>query len=120
MLTFTDPRFWLDAAQWLVAGVLATLLWLRRPGQTAQTELRKLSSDIKSSHAALAQRVSMLEHQVAAAPTRVEIARLEGDVKLIQAQMEGQNEQLLAIQRSVTRVEDFLLANARHGSHTSF
>ena len=45
-------------------------------------------------------------------PTRVEIARLEGDIKALQLQMQNQDETLLGIRAQLTRIVSYLLDSA--------
>lgn len=120
MLTTIDFKGALDLAQWLCTGVIAFVLWLRRPGEAAQDDAKKLRTHVDATVGKLHDRVVRLEHHSAQTPTKVELAELEGEVKAIRTQMANQDVQLLAIQRSVTRIEDFLLANARHGHQTNF
>lgn len=45
-MNFLDPRFWLDALQWLVMGVLAMLMWARKPGESAGADVAALRIEL--------------------------------------------------------------------------
>ncbi|WP_310463272.1 hypothetical protein [Sphaerotilus sp.] len=119
--SITEPKFLLDLAQWVFMGVVSVVLWLRRPGEDAAAESKKVRAQLSVVSRELTNRIVQLEHHSKQVPSRIELAELEGEVKTIRVQMEGQNQQLLTIQHSLHRVENFLLDSARrHNSNTNY
>lgn len=110
----TDSKFWLDVAQWVLTGLLAAIVWLRKPGEDAQAEAKRTRSLLATSHRELSTRLTVLEERYTQVPSRVELAQLQGELRTVQMQMEGQNQQLLVIQQSVYRIEQFLIERRRH------
>ena len=95
-LDFSDPRFWLDAAQTLV--ILG--LFLRKPGVDAGAAL-----------AALAGRVDVIEAQLKHMPNSDELTELEGTVKAVHAQLIALKERMELTGDALVRIEIFLREN---------
>lgn len=106
--SLTEPKFLFDLAQWVFMGVVSLILWLRRPGEDAGAEVKNVRAQLAVVTREMGHRIAMLEKGVAETPTRIEMARLEGEVKTIQAQMTSQDEQLKVIRGAVIRTEEFL------------
>jgi TolA-binding protein len=114
-----DPRFLLDLAQWGATGLLALFLWIRRPGQEAGDEAKRLKGHVVQMQRDITQRLTILEERWQHVPTRVEIARLEGDIKALQMQMQAQDDTLMSIRAQLTRIEQYLLDTAGRISHNT-
>ena len=100
MMNFSDPRFWLDLLQWLVMGVIAVVLWTRKPGEHAMTEVNGLAA-----------RLAVVEERMTHMPTSEELAEMGGAVKTIEARAEAQGQQLNRITNQLDRIEKYLLNN---------
>lgn len=114
--SLTEPKFLLDLAQWVFMGVVTVVLWLRRPGEDAEAEAKKVRAQLAVVSRELTNRIVQLEHHSKQVPLRIELVELEGEVKTIRMQMEGQNQQLMTIQHAINRVENFLLDSARRNN----
>ena len=114
--SLTDPKFLLDLTQWVFMGVVTVVLWLRRPGEDAAEEAKKVRTQLAAVSRELNNRIVQLEHHAKQVPLRIELVELEGEVKTIRMQMEGQNQQLMTIQHAINRVENFLLDSARRNN----
>ncbi len=112
-LDFSDGRFWLDLIQWLVMGVMALLMWLRKPGMDATKAVGELRTHIDERFTSIDKRLSTQEERALHVPSDQEIAELEGELKALRERVNGMGDTLSTIQRAVTRIEDFLLRGAR-------
>lgn len=92
-MNFSNPSFWLDAAQTLVI----VLLWLRKPGEDAKTNM-----------AALGGRVDVFEERMKHMPTSDELTEVEGTVRAMHAKLEGMADAVKTTRNGVQRIEDFL------------
>lgn len=113
-----DLKFILDLAQWGCTGLMALFIWLRRPAQEASDEIRKLKGGVVQLQRDTNTRLLILEERWQHVPTRVEIARLEGDIRALQLQMQNQDETLLGIRAQLTRIESYLLDSAGRRNST--
>ena len=85
-----DAKFFLDAAQWLLTGGLAVLMWARKPGEDASADVSQLRAEI--------------------AEMRVEYARIHERLAL----QESSVLQSLKVQeRRLERLEDFFMTHFR-------
>jgi len=127
----TDPKFWLDALQWLCTLGMAAVMFLRKPGEDAaaavaslkrETEatlrvldddhdkaLQALRRDVAGTLSKHANRLATFEERLQHTPTSDELAVLEGTVKAVSAQMTSLQEALIAVRQSQLRIEDYLL-----------
>lgn len=116
-----EPKFLLDLAQWAVTGLLAAFMWLRRPGEQAGEDAKRLRQHVAVMQRELTQRVVLIEERLQHFPSRVEMVRLEGDINGLKLQMQSQDAMLLNIRAQLMRIEDFLMANvsSRGGRDTT-
>lgn len=77
-MDFSDPKFWLSLAQWLVIIVIGIVTFARRPGEDATKAI-----------AALTDRVSRLEETMKHVPTNEELARMGGELRECNARVEN-------------------------------
>lgn len=89
---------------WLIGLSLAT--WLRRPGE----EATRAAQSAAQSAELLRGRVDVLEERLKHMPSLVELSRVEGTVRSIQATLQGMNELQAAVRATVTRIESYLHA----------
>lgn len=78
------------------------VLWLRKPGEDAGQKAEAVGS-----------RVNLLEERLKHMPTSDELTELEGTVKEVKATLEAMKEQQELARRTLARIEDYLLNNAR-------
>jgi len=108
-MNFTDPRFWLDLAQWLIVLALAGVTWLRKPGEQATAAVKALAEQVERERQALAMKIQALEDHVAHMPTDKEMETLRGDLQSIEAQLEGQRDLLKRVERQTSLIHEHLL-----------
>ena len=94
-LSFTE-------AHWIVITVLALYTWFINKQSASAKEML----DIRL-------RVTELESMVKDMPTKVEIARLEGQVDNIKTQLNAVNSNVDKVHSSVTRLHNYLLDNKK-------
>lgn len=96
-IDFSNPRFWLDALQIVFLGVMALVMFARRPGEEAAKDL-----------AALDKRVVVLEQKIGTVATTTDLAKLAGLVQVIESQGEALADRLTAMSGQLTRMETYL------------
>jgi hypothetical protein len=99
-MDFADPKFWLMAANFLLSGILALVVFARKPGEEAGKAIN-----------ALADRVSRLEETLKHMPTNEELARLYGELRECNARVEHLVEGQRRNGNQFDRIEQFLMAN---------
>ncbi len=115
-----EYKFWLDLLQWLVTGLIAATVWLRKPGEDASQavaalrddtheSIGKLRSDVTKQFGTLMHRVIVVEERIKHSPTSEELAELEGSVKTIGAQIAAQAEASKTMSATLSRIENYLL-----------
>lgn len=89
-------------ANWIVTTILGIYIWFIN-GQSASA---KEMLDLRM-------RVVELENAVKDMPSKLEIARLEGQVETIKTQLNAANNSIGNVQKGVTRIENYLLDNKK-------
>lgn len=105
-MNFTDPKFWLDALQWVVTIALAIIAYTRRPGEEATSTL-----------AGITVRLAHIDEKLSAFPSRQEITQLQMQFAALNERMDAQDSVIVTLQkehaRRLERMEDFFLLNFR-------
>ncbi|MBI5334728.1 MAG: DUF2730 family protein [Burkholderiales bacterium] len=109
MLDFSDPRFWLDLAKWLIALAAVVAVWMRRPGEDAAKAVSQLEEEVTRTQHAMATRLTQIEERIAHMPTDDELERLIGTVKAIEARLTGLDSGQNTMRHQLNRIEDYLL-----------
>ena len=78
-----DPKFWLDLVQWVFMGGLAVIMWARKPGEAAGTDVAEM---------------------------RIELARVQERLALQEGSV---LQSLKVQERRLERLEDFFMTNFR-------
>lgn len=97
-IDFSNPRLWLDMLQIVCIGVMALVMFARRPGEEASKDL-----------AALDKRVVVLEQKIGNVATTTDLAKLAGLVQVIESQGEALADRLAVMSGQLTRMEAYLL-----------
>lgn len=97
----------------LINSVAAFLLWLRKPGQDASTEIAAFKSAAAEVAGGFKGRLDVLEERVAHMPTDEELAHLKGEMHGLSAQLSGMSEQMLPVRQALDRIQHYLLTE-RH------
>jgi hypothetical protein len=95
---FSDPRLWLDILQTLVIAVL----WVRKTHDGALKNI----SDIGT-------RMLVVEKRIDHMPTATEVAKLEGTVRVVSAQITGLEDSVRVARSTVGRIETYLLESKK-------
>lgn len=99
---FESLMFGFTEMQWVVTTVLIIFTWyLKRESASAKEVL-----DLRL-------RVVEIENAVKDMPSKLEIARLEGQIESIKGQLNAANNSIAQVQRGVTRIENYLLENKK-------
>lgn len=99
---FETVKFSFQEAHWIVITVLALYTWFINKQSASAKEML----DIRL-------RVVELENAVKDMPSKLEIARLEGEIKSINQQLNSTGKSIEAVQRGVNRIEQYLLDNKK-------
>jgi predicted nucleic acid-binding Zn-ribbon protein len=99
---FETVKFSFQEAHWIVITVLALYTWFINKQSASAKEML----DIRL-------RVVELENAVKDMPSKLEIARLEGEIKSINQQLNSTSKSIEAVQRGVNRIEQYLLDNKK-------
>lgn len=88
--------------QWLVVTAIGIYAWVINKSSASAREMVELRI-----------RVTELENSVKDMPSKVEIARLEGQVETVKTQLNAANNSIGNVQKGVTRIENYLLDNKK-------
>lgn len=99
---FESIKFSFQEAHWIVITVLALYTWFINKQSASAKEML----DIRL-------RVTELESAVKDMPSKLEIARLEGQVETIKTQLNSANQNIGQVQRGVLRIEQWLIDNKK-------
>lgn len=88
--------------QWIVVTALAIYAWIIQKHSASAKEMLDLHL-----------RVIELENRIHDMPSKLEIARIEGQVESIKSQLNSANSSIAQVQRGVTRIENYLLDNKK-------
>lgn len=106
-MQWDNPGLWLDIAQ----TVAVVVLWLRKPGEDAKSELATLREGTKRAQGELASRVGIVEERLRHMPTTEQLRELEAELSGIKARLEGLDDVAKTTRNTVQRIEDFLREN---------
>jgi hypothetical protein len=67
-----DPKFWLDLVQWVFMGILAVLMWARKPGEDATQKISHALVELARVQERLAQHESSILRVMETQERRVE------------------------------------------------
>lgn len=104
-----EYKIWLDLLQWLVTGLIAATVWLRKPGEDAGEAVSLLRKELSKQLSGLIHRLIVVEERIKHSPSSEELAELEGTVKTISAQLLSQSESNAVMRAQLTRIESYLL-----------
>lgn len=93
----------------LINGVLALLMWLRKPGDDAGKAVDVLRRETAEEFAEQSHRVTVVEERIKHVPTTSEMAELDGTVRAISMQNAGLSEAIGTIRTQLNRIENYLL-----------
>lgn len=99
---FKDLVFSFSEAHWIVITILALYTWFINKQSASAKEML----DIRL-------RVTELESAVKDMPSKLEIARLEGQIETIKTQLNSANNNIGQVQRGVARIENWLIDNKK-------
>lgn len=99
---FESFKFSFQETNWIVSTVLCIYIWFVNKQSASAKEMLDLRL-----------RVIELENAVKDMPSKLEIARLEGEIKSINQQLNSTGKSIEAVQRGVNRIEQYLLDNKK-------
>ena len=99
---FEGLKFSFSETNWIVVTVLGIYIWFVNKQSASSKEVLDLRV-----------RVVELENTVKDMPSKLEIARLEGQVETIKTQLNAANNSIGNVQKGVTRIENYLLDNKK-------
>lgn len=99
---FKDLVFSFSEAHWIVITILALYTWFINKQSASAKEML----DIRL-------RVTELESAVKDMPSKLEIARLEGQIETIKTQLNSANNNIGQVQHGVARIENWLIDNKK-------
>lgn len=95
----------------LVMGGINWMLWMRKPGEDAKTEIVEMAHELRNLCTLLSDRVSRLEENAKHTPTNRDLERLSGELREVNARCESvvTNQQRQGNQ--LDRIESYLRDN---------
>ena len=99
---FESLKFSFSETNWIVGTVLGIYIWFVNKQSASSKEVLDLRV-----------RVVELENTVKDMPSKLEIARLEGQVETIKTQLNAASNSIGNVQKGVTRIENYLLDNKK-------
>ena len=99
---FESLKFSFSETNWIVGTVLGIYIWFVNKQSASSKEVLDLRV-----------RVVEPENTVKDMPSKLEIARLEGQVETIKTQLNAANNSIGNVQKGVTRIENYLLDNKK-------
>ena len=99
---FESLKIGFNETQWIVMTILGLYTWFINKQSASAKEML----DIRL-------RVTELESTVKDLPSKLEIARLEGQVETIKSQLNSANQNISQVQRGVLRIEQWLIDNKK-------
>lgn len=111
MFQTIDSKTMLDALQWAILAVISLVVWLRKPGEDAAAAVNVLRTELTARHAALSERQTITEERLRHMPTSEQLAKLEGSIRSLETETEGQSKQLVSMATQLNRIESYLLHN---------
>ncbi len=99
---FESLNFSFQEAHWIVITILGLYTWFINKQSASSKEMLDLRV-----------RVVELENAVKDMPSKLEIARMEGQVETIKTQLSAANISIGNVQKGVTRIENYLLDNKK-------
>jgi hypothetical protein len=100
---------WATLLNWLITGLLAVAVWLRKPGEDAGQAVSTLRYEIIDELAHMSHRLTVVEEQAKHVPSRTDVAELEGSIKAISMQGAGLAEAISTMRVQLNRIEAYLL-----------
>lgn len=88
--------------QWVVVTAIGIYAWIINKHSASAKELLELHV-----------RVVELENAVKDMPSKIDIARVEGEINSIKNQLNSANLNIVNVQRGVTRIENWLMENKK-------
>ena len=95
---FETVKFSFQEAHWIVITVLALYTWFINKQSASAQEMLDLRL-----------RVTELESVVKDMPSKLEIARLEGQIETVKSQLNSANSNIEKVHGGVKRIEDWLI-----------
>jgi hypothetical protein len=119
-----DYKFWWNVALTLVTGVIAVIVWLRKPGEEAMASLPKMKKefddallklkDLFSAEVAeLRSAQRLIDEKIRNIPGAREVDQLAGDVRVVKTEVEALSKTQDAQTAALARIEQFLLQQGR-------
>jgi predicted nucleic acid-binding Zn-ribbon protein len=99
---FESLKLSFSEAHWVVITILGLYTWFINKQSASAKEML----DIRL-------RVTEVENAVKDMPSKLEIARLEGQIETIKTQLNSANNNIGQVQRGVTRIENWLIDNKK-------
>lgn len=99
---FETLKFSFQEAHWVVITILGLYTWFINKQSASAKEMLDLRL-----------RVVEVENAIKDMPSKLEIARLEGQLDSVKAQLNAANTSIQNVQRGVTRIENYLLDNKK-------
>lgn len=97
---FESLKIGFNETQWIVMTILGLYTWFINKQSASAKEML----DIRL-------RVTEVENAVKDMPSKLEIAKLEGQIETIKTQLNSANTNISQVQRGVTRIENWLIEN---------
>jgi len=115
-VSYTAAAFWLSIAQWAFTVAVGAYCWLVTRQRATQHQMREAERRLHQRIDTHETRISRVESRVEHLPGHEDLAdvrecmqRVAGDVRALREAIDGNGRQLKALERSVARINDYLL-----------
>lgn len=110
---FESFRIGFNETQWVVMTILGLYTWFLKKQSASAKEMHDIRIASETAMLDIRLRVTELESAVKDMPSKLEIARLEGQIETIKTQLNSANQNIGQVQRGVLRIEQWLIDNKK-------
>lgn len=108
-----DVKAWLMLAQLLMMAVIGLYSWITSRQAASDKDLSEFKSTATAVESDLRERLATLEAELRAVPTAQVVHELSAALRGLEASLQGFGGRVDAMQRTVERVNDYLLNNGQ-------
>ena len=112
-MNYDAIKAWVDVAQLIITGAIGIYIYLVNRGDAVNARVTSLKEDHDKRLDDHQERLSALEATIDHLPTHGDLTGLKEDVASLKAEMGGQTELLKRLEKTVSRISDWLIDRAK-------
>ena len=110
---FESFKIGFSETQWVVMTILGLYTWFIKKQSASAKEMQDIRIASEKEMLDIRLRLTELESAVKDMPSKLEIARLEGQIETVKTQLNSANQNIGNVQRGITRIENWLIDNKK-------